>query len=221
LDDALQPVFAQDDGQPQVFVELAQSEQHFFGRLGVELRGRLVEHQHFGLERQHGRDRDALLLTAGETADAPVAQARDAEQIEHLFDPFAHRRGRQREVLHGERQLILHCIYHELRLGVLEDETHQVGHATRGQRHRVAAEHIGAAGPLAAVEVRNQAVQRAQKRRFPRARWPDDEQKLAGLDRRRKIGQRRRGLIGVGVGDVGERDHDSHVLESRNVTSNE
>ena len=208
LHDALQPVLAEHDRQAQVFVQMAQRHQHLFGGLRVELRGRLVEHQDLRLQRQHRGDRHPLLLAAGEGADAPVAQVGDRHLVQHLFDALAHRRRRQSEVLHGKRQLILHGIDDELRFGILEDEADEIGHAARGQRHRVAAEDIGAAGPAPAVEVGHESIEAAQEGGFPRTGWPDHQHKLAGPDRRREVGQRRRGLVGVGVGDVGQLDQD-------------
>ncbi len=46
---ALQPVLRKDDGQSQVVIQPQQRIEHLFGGLRVELRGRLVEHQHLGL----------------------------------------------------------------------------------------------------------------------------------------------------------------------------
>ena len=209
LHDALQPVLAQHDGQPQILVEVTERDEHLLGRLRIELRGRLVQHQHFGLQRQHRSKRHALLLAAGKRADAPAAQVRDAHLIQHLFDALAHGGRRQGEVFHGERQLILHRVHHKLRLGILKDKAHQIRHAARGQRGRVAAEYVDLSRPPAAVEMRHQSVEAAQKGRFARARRPHHQHKLAGLDRRREIGQRRRGLVGVGVGDVVELDQAS------------
>ena len=44
--------------------QLADDLEHFTGQLGIERRGRLVEAEDIGMERQRPRDRDALLLTA-------------------------------------------------------------------------------------------------------------------------------------------------------------
>ena len=206
LHDALQAVLAEHDRQPQILVEMAQCHQHFLSGLRIKLGGRLIQHQHFWLQSQHGSDGYTLPLPPRERADPAGAQVGDAHLIQHLLDAFAHGGRHQREVLHGECQLIFHRVHHKLRLRVLENEAHQVGHTARGQRHRISAEHIDATGPSSAVKMRHQAVQAAQKSGLPRARWPDDQHKLARLDRCRKIGQRRRCLFGIGVGDVVELD---------------
>ena len=73
-----------------------------------------------------------------------------------------------RKVLHGKCQLILHGVHHKLRLGILEDEAHQVGHAARRQRDRIAAEYLGAAGPAPAVEMGHESVEAEQEGGFPR-----------------------------------------------------
>ena len=46
--------------------ELAHDAENFVGQLRIERRGRLVEQHHLGLHRERARDRDALLLAAGQ-----------------------------------------------------------------------------------------------------------------------------------------------------------
>ena len=82
LHDALEAMFGEDDGQAEVSIELDQGIKHFFGRLGVKLRCRLVQHQHAGLEGEHCRDCHALAFAAGKGADAPPAQVFYAEGME-------------------------------------------------------------------------------------------------------------------------------------------
>ena len=50
--------------QPRAAVQFVQGGQHVGRADGVELRGRLVEDEHVGLQGQHGGDGDALLLAA-------------------------------------------------------------------------------------------------------------------------------------------------------------
>ena len=94
-----------------------------------------------------GGDRDLLLLSAGEALQSLADRHRRRELRERPADPVADPLGRKAEVLHRERQLIFHRIHHELCLGILKDETHQVGHAAGCQRDRIAAEHVGPARP--------------------------------------------------------------------------
>ena len=100
-------MLGQDDGQSQVLVEAADGDEHLLGRLRIELRGRLVQHQHFGVQRQHGRDGDPLLLAAGKGADVAVTQMRDRQLVQHFLDTLAHQRRRQGLVFHAEGQFVL------------------------------------------------------------------------------------------------------------------
>ena len=56
-----------DDHRRAVVGQLAHHGQHLVGELGIERRGRLVEQHHLRLHRQRARDRDALLLAAGQS----------------------------------------------------------------------------------------------------------------------------------------------------------
>ena len=51
---------------------------------GVERGERLVQEQRARLERERARQRDTLLLAAGELGREPVAQAREPDELEHL-----------------------------------------------------------------------------------------------------------------------------------------
>ena len=55
-----------DDHGHAVVGELAHHAEHLADQFGIERRGRLVEQDRLGLHRQRARDRDALLLAAGE-----------------------------------------------------------------------------------------------------------------------------------------------------------
>ena len=59
------------DAEP--VLQLAQLDAHVGAQLGVEVRERLVEQQHRGLEHEGARQRDALLLPAGELRGAALA----------------------------------------------------------------------------------------------------------------------------------------------------
>ena len=55
-----------DDHGHAVIGELAHHAEHVADQLGIERRGRLVEQDRLRLHRERARDRDALLLAAGE-----------------------------------------------------------------------------------------------------------------------------------------------------------
>ena len=165
-DDAFHPVLGEHDGQPEVVDEPGEGSEHLFGSGRVECGGRLVEHQDPRVHREHGADRDALLLAAGECTEGTCPQRGDAQQVEGLLDPATHRLRIEAELLHPVRQLVLDDVADESGQRVLPDVADLVGQLAR----RPAAD----ACPLdqhvtverAAAEVRDQAVERAEQRRL-------------------------------------------------------
>ena len=71
---------------PSAFLDRADFFAQRNADLGVERRQRLVEQQQLGLRRQCARQRDALLLTAGELVRVAVAELRQLDDLEHLRD---------------------------------------------------------------------------------------------------------------------------------------
>ena len=106
--------------------EPGQGGQHLLGGGRVERRGRLVEHEQPRVHREHRTDRDPLLLPAGERPQVAAPQVGDAEQVERLLDPAAHRRRLQPELLHPVGQLLLDRVGDEAGDGVLADEPDRV-----------------------------------------------------------------------------------------------
>ena len=64
------------------------------GRARIEARGRLVEEQHLGIERPRAREREALLLAAGEHARRPVGEAPSPTRASAARRAVSARRGR-------------------------------------------------------------------------------------------------------------------------------
>ena len=56
-------------------------------RARIERRGRLVEQQHLGVHHEHRRDRDPLLLPAGELVRRAIGEGADVEHRERVVDP--------------------------------------------------------------------------------------------------------------------------------------
>ena len=184
------------DGGPEVGVEPGDRGEHVVGPLRVELRRRLVEHERGRRGGERARDRRPLPLAAGQRRGGAVAQVRDAERVEHLLDPAAHRRLGQREVLEHERDVGLDVVDDELRLGVLVDEPDDVGELARLVGTRAAAEGDDVATEAPAGRVRHEAVGGAQQRALARPRRADDEEHLAGRDLEVDVAQRRPGASG-------------------------
>ena len=207
LHDAFEPVLGDDDRRPEVVHEPRDRGEHLLGRGGVERRCRFVEHEHARVRGQHRADRDALLLTARQRAQRAVAQLGQSEQVERFLDALAHHVGREGELLHPVRELFLDRVGDEARERVLADDTDDVGELARWMRARLAPVHQYAAGEMAAGEVRDQSVDRAEQRRLPDTGAADHEHELALVDREVDVAQHRRGRVRIGDGDVLEADH--------------
>ena len=130
-DDPLEPVLRDQHGQPEVVHEPGQRREDVLGRGRVEGGGRLVEHEHPRVHREHRSDRDPLLLPARQGPQVAVAQLGDAEQVERLLDPASHRVGGQPELLHPVGELLLHRVGDEAGGRVLADVADQVGALAR------------------------------------------------------------------------------------------
>ena len=188
---ALEPVLGEHDGGAEVVVEPHERGEHVVGALRVELRRRLVEHERLRAGGERAGDHAALPLAARERRRVAVAQVRDAERVEHLLDPPAHRLLGEAEVLEHEREVALDVVDDELRLRVLGDEADDVGELARMVRSGRAAEHHDVAAEPAAARVRHEPVRRAQQRALARARRADHEQELAGRDLEVDVAERR------------------------------
>ena len=74
----------EDEGDAGLVLQLLQLDLHFLAQLVVERRQRLVEEQHLRLRRQRPRQRDALLLTAGNLARLPLGEFLHPHQLQHV-----------------------------------------------------------------------------------------------------------------------------------------
>ena len=73
-----------DDHRHADLGEVAHHVEHLADELRVERRGRLVEQHQLRVHRQRARDRDALLLAAGERHRVGVVLVREADAVEQL-----------------------------------------------------------------------------------------------------------------------------------------
>ena len=73
-----------DGGEPELALQLADLDAHLLAQLGVEIGQRLVEQQHVGPDRERARERDALLLAAGQLARQPRRKAVEPHQPQRL-----------------------------------------------------------------------------------------------------------------------------------------
>ena len=136
----------------------------------VEVRGGLVEEEHLGLEHPRARQREALLLAAGEHARRPLGEGLQADALQRRTHArLAHVR---RHACHceGEQQVVAHAPAQQHR--PLEHH----GLAPRG------ATPLGMGPAHAARSRREQAVAQAQQDALARAVGPEDHGARAGVE---------------------------------------
>ena len=109
----------------------------------------------------------------------------DAEVAGHFRHAQAHGALVAAEAFQDEGQLVPHFVGHNLRIGVLHDETdasHLLAFGHIGERHTVE-QHLSALVPMG----REHRLELAQERRLPAAALPTYQHKLARLDGHRDI----------------------------------
>ena len=98
-----------------------------FGELAapdrVEPGGRLVEHEHVGLHRQHGGDRDATLLAAAEVMWRPVGEVGGTDGLEAVSRRASRSAAANAEVGRSEGDVVADGVHEQLIVRVLEHDT--------------------------------------------------------------------------------------------------
>jgi hypothetical protein len=185
----------------------AQQPHDLLGGLGVELTGGLVGEQQLGPAGQRPRDRDALLLAAGQLGGPLPCVLAQADDVQHQLDPLvanARRRAgdtqRNLDVLGGGE--------HRDQAERLEDERHGVA----PQAHPRAFGHGGdvlPADPHAAAVRRVQPADDVEQRGLAGAGPPAQRHQLPLADAERDAAQRLRGgrALPVGTGHVLDGHH--------------
>ena len=159
--------------------EVPHDDQHLAHELGVERRRHLVEQHHVRVHHQRPRDRDALLLTAGELVRVLPGLLLEADAREQLVCP---RLGLlPRNVLHatrGERHVVDRPeVWEEIEL--LEDDADALAH----RRHvRTLRRDLFALEEDPARVDRFEQVYASQQRALAAATAADDDEHLAGVD---------------------------------------
>jgi hypothetical protein len=134
----------------------------------VQQGGRLVEHHVLGLQHEHRRDREQLLLPAAEQVRGVVPELLQAVGREGLGDPPVDLVAGHAAVLEPERDVLGHGRHDDLHVRILEDETDQ------------AADHLALLPGVEAVHAHpafgghEQAVEQARERALAGAVGADD-----------------------------------------------
>ena len=191
-----------DDHGHAVVGELAHHAENVADELGIERRGRLVEQDGLGLHRQRPRNRDALLLAAGELRRMFVGflgKAHLGEQRAATLECVS-----ARLLLHIERTFD-HVLQHRpVRKQVEALEHHRDLGADLHDRRRVALDLQSLDADLAAI-VAFETVDTAQDGGLAGAGGTDDADHLALLDGRRDALEHL--VLAKALVDVGQLDH--------------
>ena len=170
-----------------------------FDALGIEVRGRLVQHEERRTHRERARDRESLPSAArqavgvlGAAVPQPHAAQRGLGAVEHVGH-------RHPQVLGSERDLVEQGPRHQLCVGVLEDHAHMGAELGDRGRGDIVAGDFDRPPHVGRHRLRDQAVHREGQRRLARSARPEQQHDLARLDvEARRCGGRR---ILVRVGD--------------------
>ena len=165
------------------FAEPAQNLRNLAPAAGIERAGGLVEQENLGIHRESARDRDALLLTAGELGRMGVLAMRQTDEREELARAFAG--GIAPVAAYENRRFgdVVERAQMREEVETLEDETHAA--PDRGERARAIggrrAERCVADANGASVEC-FEARDAAKERRLAATRCADDRGRAAWLD---------------------------------------
>src|SRR5690606_6399162 len=116
------------------------------------------------LQREDGRDGDALTFATGERREMAAEQVSDPEDAGEAVDTSAHLRPRHALLLHAEGDFVLDGVSDALGFGLLEHHARERGHLARGCARRVMAKDMNVTREDAAVELRDEAVEQPEKR---------------------------------------------------------
>src|SRR6266536_4608200 len=169
----------------------------------VQVPGGLVAEHQQGAVDERARDRDPLLLAAGELVGEAVGLVVQADQLEHLGNGTVDRVAPRADHLEGEGDVLADGLIGE-ELEVLEyaaDGTPQRRHLPGGEPVQLLARHpdVPGAGPLL-------LDQQADEGRLAGAGLADDEDELALADLHRDVVEGD-DVVTVDLGDVVECDH--------------
>jgi len=164
--------------------------------MGIDVRPRLVEQDELWIRRERARERDALLLAAGELVRVAVAEAAEVDEREHDRHARAPLAARQAEAdVLGDRQV------REERV-ILEDHAHA---AALGRHPRGAVGDDAVADPHLALVRGLEAGDEAQERRLAAAGGAEQRHELTALDA--EVGVSHRGHGAEALRDPVDADH--------------
>src|SRR6478609_7296492 len=173
-----------DEGDADVGLDALELELQLTPQAQVERAQRLVEEQRARVVHERARQRDALLLAAGQLLRAPAAEAGELDEVEDLADPLADLLLADLLALEAERHVLLDGQVREERVAL----EHRVDVAPE---RRVVGDVDTAQEDLARGRVL-EAADHPQRRRLAAARRAEHREEAAPLDLEAEIVDRQR-----------------------------
>ena len=150
---------------------------HLDHAVGIEVRGRLVEKEQAGAHGEHPREREALLLAAGELARRMAQRQVESDGVERLGHPAPDLVAWHPEVLTAERHVVPHPGEDDLRIRILQHQPHPAPGVLGG--HPVDEKLPGLLPLVVPTEDPGKGV---DERGLARARRPEEQYPLPRLD---------------------------------------
>jgi hypothetical protein len=196
-----------DRGDAELALQVLQLRAHLDAQLGVEVGERLVEQEHIRLDHQRARERDALLLTAGELRRPPIGKRSEPDQLEDSAHPARHLGTRNLPALQAEGDIAGDGHVRPQRIAL----EHHADVARPGRK-------LGDVAPTdqdASGRRRAEAGDQAQQRGLAGTGRPQEGEELARRDGERHVVEHRRRV--VGEADVIDHDLARHQNTSRDL----
>ncbi len=178
----IEVVLDEEDGPVSGGHDLGQRRVHIVDPLGVEVRGRLVQHDERRAHREGAGDGETLPPPAGQVVGVVVAALPQADAPQRILHAGPHGLHREQEVLRAEGHLVVHRPRDGLRVRILEDHGDVRAERRGVRRRRVDAAGLDGAGHGGGERVRDEAVEGQGERRLPGAGGSEQQDDLAGMD---------------------------------------
>ncbi|KJL43879.1 hypothetical protein RS82_01255 [Microbacterium trichothecenolyticum] len=175
---------------------------HLFDPGGVEIRGRLVEHEERRPHREGARDREPLASAARQAVGVVASAFPQADPAEGLLGAGEHHCHRHPEILRPERHLVEERAGDELRVRVLEHHADAGAELGDGRRLGVESLDLDRSGDGRRHGLRQQPIESEGQRRLARPARAEQQHHFSGGDIERDGCRRRRGLAVMGDAEL-------------------
>ncbi len=162
--------------------EFAEHRVHLVDARRVEVRGRLVEYEHGGGERECAGDRKTLPAAAREHVGVVGSAIPQADELQGPLGAGEHLGRGDEEVLGTECHFVEKGSGDDLSVGILEDHRHVRAELCDAALSRVGSRDAHGAVELGRDRVRHESVEGERERRLAAARRSEHQHDLAGTD---------------------------------------